>query len=108
MVSALSTRESCLIWIATSAFIIAAATATRLPVVKACDHGRTITSTPRKPAATASQRRARTTSPNHSAAAMVMKIGEEYASEIACAIGRWPIAQNPQYMLTKPIAQRTK
>jgi hypothetical protein len=32
----------------------------------------------------------------------------EYASEIACASGRWPIAQKPQYMLTMPIAQRTK
>ena len=67
MVSALSTRESCLIWIATNAFIIAAATATRLPVVNASDHGRTITSTPMKPAATASQRRMRTCSPSHSA-----------------------------------------
>ena len=92
MVSALSTRDNCLIWMATSAFIIAAATATRLPVVNACDHGRTITSTPAKPAATASQRRRRTSSPSHRAAAS----------------GRWPIAQNPQYMLTMPMPQRTK
>lgn len=77
MVSALSTCESCLIWIATSALSTAAATATSEPVLNACDHGRTITSTPRKPSATAVQRRARTRSPSIRMAAMVTKIGEE-------------------------------
>ena len=57
--------------------ITAAPTATRLPVLNACDHGRTITSTPMNPATTASQRRTRTRSPSSSTAAMVTKIGEE-------------------------------
>ena len=77
MVSEPSARESCLIWIATMAVITAAATATSEAAVKACDQGRTITSTPRKPAITASHRRRRTFSPSSNTAATVTKIGEE-------------------------------
>ena len=77
MVSEPSSRESCLIWIATMAVITAAATATSDAAVKACDHGRTITSTPMNPAMTANQRRSRTRSPSSNTAATVTKIGEE-------------------------------
>ena len=107
MVSAASTCESCLIWIATSAPSIAAATATSTPALKLCDHGRTITSTPTNPASTASQRRRRTVSPSSSTAPMVTNTGEEYDSATACASGRLASAQKPQNMLTRPMAQRS-
>ena len=76
-VSGLSTRVSCLIWIATSALSTAAMTAIRLPSSKLCAPGRTITSTPMKPTITAAQRRKRTFSPSHSTAAMVTNKGVE-------------------------------
>src|SRR3546814_8896897 len=71
----------------------AASTATSEPRLKPSVPGRTITITPTKPRITAVQRRRRTTSPNQITAAMVTNSGADYDSEIACAIGRWPIAQ---------------
>ena len=70
--------------------------------------GRTMTSTPRKPSATAAQRRARTCSCRKITAAMVTNSGVEYDSDIACASGRWPIAQKPQSIDSTPITQRMK
>src|SRR3546814_7654486 len=95
MVSAGSTRESCLIWIATIALSTAADSATSVPTLKDVLPGCTITSTPMKPMITALQRRMRTFSCRKITAAMVTNSGAEYASEIACAIGRLPIAQKP-------------
>ena len=64
--------------------------------------------TPKNPSATALQRRARTFSPSITMAARVTKMGDEYVSEIASASGKWAIAQNPQNILTMPIAVRSK
>src|SRR3546814_6421570 len=86
MVSAGSTRESCLIWIATIALSTAADSATSVPTLKDVLPGCTITSTPMKPMITALQRRMRTFSCRKITAAMVTNSGAEYASEIACAI----------------------
>jgi hypothetical protein len=96
-----------LIWIATSALSTAAEIATSVPTVKLVLPGRTISSTPRNPTATAAQRRARTCSPRNHTAMMVTNSGVEYDSEIACARGRCPIAQKPQNMPSTPMTQRT-
>src|SRR3546814_15133922 len=57
-----------------------------------------------KPMITALQRRMRTFSCRKITAAMVTNSGAEYASEIACAIGRLPIAQKPHSTEPAPTA----
>src|SRR5690606_8820684 len=101
-----SERERNLMLIVTAPLSAAAATATRLAELNASVPGRTMTSTPMKPAATALQRRSRTTSPRNSTAPIVTNIGDEYESAIACAIGRCAIAQNPASIDAAPTAQR--
>src|SRR3546814_16289533 len=83
MVSAGSTRESCLIWIATIALSTAADSATSVPTLKDVLPGFTITSTPMKPMITALQRRMRTFSCRKLTAALVTKRGAQYASALA-------------------------
>ncbi|MNN51371.1 hypothetical protein D3C81_1660040 [compost metagenome] len=97
-----------MIWMATNALSSAASTAIRLAASKPCEPGRTITSTPMKPAITAAQRRMRTFSPSHNTAAMVRNSGVEYDSEMACDRGRWPIAQKPHSIDAKPMALRRR
>ncbi|GAE50014.1 hypothetical protein XPR_1491 [Xanthomonas arboricola pv. pruni MAFF 301420] len=103
-----SLRESCLIWIATTALITAASSAISRPGVKVDEPGRRITNTPMNPAATASQRRRRTCSCSHTTASTVTNNGVEYDSEIACDNGRWPIAQNPHSIEARPIRVRAR
>ena len=77
MRSAGSVADSCLIWMATMLDSSAAINATRVPALNCAEPGRTISSTPQKPSATATQRRARTCSPSRAAAAMVTNSGVE-------------------------------
>ena len=77
MRSAGSVFDSSLIWIETQALSTAAISATRLPALKLSVPGRTTIKTPRKPSATAVQRRARTFSPRKIAAAIVTNKGDE-------------------------------
>src|SRR3546814_4575806 len=79
-----------------------------VPTLKDVLPGCTITSTPMKPMITALQRRMRTFSCRKITAAMVTNSGAEYASEIACAIGRLPIAQKPHSIEPTPIAPRSE
>jgi len=92
--------------IVTAPVSAAASRATRLPAANAALPGRTITSTPMKPATTALQRRRRTTSPRKITAPMVTNNGEEYDSATASASGRFTIAQKPASMPPMPSTQR--
>ncbi len=72
-----SLRDRNLMLIVTMPVIAAENTATRLAAVKPSVPGRTMTSTPMKPATTALQRRMRTTSPRNSTAPIVTNSGDE-------------------------------
>src|SRR3546814_17069307 len=88
MVSAGSTRESCLIWIATIALSTAADSATSVPTLKDVLPGCTITCTPMKPMITALQRRMRTYSCSKITAATARESGANTTNQTACATRR--------------------